>query len=140
MDTKTKGDLAELLVAGDLMRQGFKVAFPFGDDWKFDLLASKDGIDFLRLQVKYVTPKNGVLTLRAVSTTIKANREITRNKYTAEQIDYLVALDSTTGVCYYIPSSELGGVTFNLRLIPAKNNQKDGVRWASDYANVVQSG
>lgn len=30
--TKAKGDLAELMVASDLRRKGYKVAFPFGED------------------------------------------------------------------------------------------------------------
>jgi hypothetical protein len=34
---KTKGDLAELMVAADLMRRGYKIALPYGEDWDYDL-------------------------------------------------------------------------------------------------------
>ena len=36
---KSKGDLAELMVAADILRRGHKVAFPFGEDWDYDLIA-----------------------------------------------------------------------------------------------------
>ena len=35
---KTKGDLAELKVACDLIERGFRVAIPFGEDHDFDLV------------------------------------------------------------------------------------------------------
>lgn len=41
--TKTKGDLAELMVAADLRQKGYKVALPFGEDWDYDLIFDRDG-------------------------------------------------------------------------------------------------
>ena len=35
---KTKGDLAELKVAADLIERGYRVAIPFGEDNDFDLI------------------------------------------------------------------------------------------------------
>ncbi len=35
---KTKGDLAELKVACDLVEHGYRVAIPFGEDCDFDLV------------------------------------------------------------------------------------------------------
>ena len=37
---KTKGDMAELIVAADLVKRGFRVAFPFGEDCDWDCLAT----------------------------------------------------------------------------------------------------
>ncbi len=34
---KQKGDLAEVMVASDLLRRGYKIAIPFGDDSDYDL-------------------------------------------------------------------------------------------------------
>jgi hypothetical protein len=31
---KTKGDLAELKVAADLVERGYRIAFPFGEDYR----------------------------------------------------------------------------------------------------------
>jgi hypothetical protein len=38
LNRKAKGDLAELKVATDLRDRGYKIAFPYGEDWDFDLI------------------------------------------------------------------------------------------------------
>ena len=38
LNRKAKGDLAEMRVAADLLAHGYKVAFPFGEDWDYDLI------------------------------------------------------------------------------------------------------
>jgi hypothetical protein len=35
LNRKAKGDLAELKVAADLRARGYKVAFPYGEDWEY---------------------------------------------------------------------------------------------------------
>ena len=35
---KLKGDRAEIEVARDLVRRGFRIAIPYGEDWNFDLI------------------------------------------------------------------------------------------------------
>ncbi len=35
---KQKGDLAEMMVAADLLRRGHRIAFPHGEDWDYDLI------------------------------------------------------------------------------------------------------
>lgn len=64
--TKTKGDLAELMVAADLRRKGYKVAFPYGEDWDYELIFDHDG-NLERVQVKYAEPDGSVLTVRCRS-------------------------------------------------------------------------
>jgi predicted AAA+ superfamily ATPase len=49
---KAKGDLAEAMVFADLMRRGYKVALPYGEDWDYDFVVCRDGT-LERLQVKY---------------------------------------------------------------------------------------
>ena len=59
---KLKGDRAEIEVARDLVRRGFRIAIPYGEDWDFDLIFARPGHDELeRVQVKHVTAKNGVI-------------------------------------------------------------------------------
>ena len=38
---RTKGDLAEAMVAADVLRRGYKVAWPHGEDWDFDLILGR---------------------------------------------------------------------------------------------------
>ncbi len=37
-ETKRKGDLGEIMIMADILRRGYKVAIPFGEDWRFDLI------------------------------------------------------------------------------------------------------
>ena len=128
-ETKSKGDLAEAIIMADVLRRGYKVALPLGEDWRFDLIVQRNG-KLERLQCKY-TESNGQL--------IKADCRSTNNwstiKYTTKDIDWLVVYDKTTDKCYYLPSKLLGKgkAALNLRLAPPKNNQKKDIRWAKDY-------
>jgi hypothetical protein len=40
---KAKGDLAELMVAGDLLKRGYRIALPYGEDWDYDLILCRSG-------------------------------------------------------------------------------------------------
>jgi hypothetical protein len=42
LNRKAKGDLAELKSAADLRARGYKIALPYGEDWDFDLILSRD--------------------------------------------------------------------------------------------------
>jgi hypothetical protein len=48
---KTKGDLAELKVAADLIERGYRVAISFGEDNDFDLILCREN-NLERVQVK----------------------------------------------------------------------------------------
>ena len=133
-DLKRKGDLAELAVATDLVRRGFKVAFPFGEDWDCDLLVLHGG-GIARVQVKYVTPRNEVLPVRGCSHSLTNGRVRQTKVYTAEMIDVLAAYDASSGRCYYLPAHELGKKLITLRLGPARNNQRVGIRMAADFTD-----
>ena len=52
-------------------------------------------------------------------------------------VDWVATYDITTENCYYVPSIELGDgrSEIKLRLVPAKNGQKKGIRMASDYVS-----
>jgi hypothetical protein len=53
LNTKAKGDLAELKVATDLIARGYKIALPYGEDWDCDLIVCRDTQGLERVQVKY---------------------------------------------------------------------------------------
>ena len=66
MHKKTKGAIGELAVAAKLLKEGWNVLFPFGENNRYDLVGEKDG-KFLKVQVKYVSPLNGALTVSCKS-------------------------------------------------------------------------
>jgi hypothetical protein len=134
LNLKSKGDLAELTVAGDLLRRGYKIAIPYGEDCDFDLILIRD--DRLeRVQVKYAESNGAVICVKCFSHSL-TNGKIRRTKrYTAKTIDLLAVYDATTSRCYYIPATELGlgRSSIHLRLAPTRNGQQQGTRPASDY-------
>jgi hypothetical protein len=72
---KTKGDLAELIVAADLVKRGFRVAFPFGEDCDWDLLFWRPpGTELERVQVKYSRSDGAVLPVRCQSFSLTNGR------------------------------------------------------------------
>jgi hypothetical protein len=64
---KTKGDLAELKVACDLVERAYRVAIPFGEDCDFDLVAWKQADSLERFQVKSEHNPPAVLSRRATA-------------------------------------------------------------------------
>jgi hypothetical protein len=79
---KTKGDLAEVMVAADLMRRGHKIAFPYGEDWDYDLIVCR-GENLERVQVKYTESDGVVLDVQCRSRSISNGRIIRTKYYTA---------------------------------------------------------
>src|SRR5262245_41605368 len=104
---KTKGDLAELKVACDLLERDYRIALPYGEDNDFDLILIREA-KLERVQVKYTRSDARVVEVKCYSHSL-TNGKIRRTKhYTAATIDWLAVYDATTRRCFYIPSAELG--------------------------------
>ena len=133
---KAKGDLAELKVACDLVERGYRIAIPFGEDADYDLVLLR-GEKIERVQVKYSTSKNGVVPVKCTSDSLTNGKVRQTKRYTAKMIDWLAIYDSTTDRCFYINAAELGeGKTMlHLRLVPTRNGQSLGIRYAEDYCD-----
>jgi hypothetical protein len=127
MHKKTKGAIAELAVAAKLLKEGWSVLFPFGENHRYDLVGEKDG-KFLRVQVKYISPSNGSLTISC-----KSSNNWSVDKYTSKEVDFIAAYDSASGNIYFIPSSKLNSSAIVLRLNAAKNKQKAGINEAREF-------
>lgn len=134
LSLKSKGDLAELRIAADLVARGYRVAIPFGEDCDFDLLLIRDsGIE--RVQVKHVKSDGQVIPVRCRSHSL-TNGKVRRTKhYTSDTIDLLAIYDAATDACFYVPAAVLGtGRTLlHLRLKPARNGQVARTRPASQF-------
>ena len=134
---KTKGDTAEMMVAADLVKRGYRIAFPYGEDSDYDLIVERGG-RLERIQVKYTESRNNVVSVRCQSHSL-TNGKIRRTKhYTAETIEWLAVYDRVTSCCYYVPAAELGGgrSEMSLRLAPTLSGRKLGINWASDYLEI----
>ena len=137
LNRKAKGDLAELMVAADLRKRGFKLALPYGEVWDFDLIICR-GERFERVQVKYTRSDARCIHVQCFSRSL-TNGKVKKTKlYTAETVDWIAVYDVTTDRCYYIPASELaaGKTILSLRLAPPRNSQQARIRWARDYLTI----
>lgn len=137
MQTKQIGEIAVLSVAKKLAEKGIRVAFPFGDFARYDLLLELHG-RFARIQVKSVQNNDG--TLRTVlSSGGKQGTQFIRKRYTPAEIDALIAYNCSTDSLYILPPTILQHSKVYLRLEPTKNNQAKGILWAKDYENALQN-
>jgi hypothetical protein len=133
---KQKGDLAELMVAADLRRRGYGVCLPFGEDYDYDLVVERHG-KLERVQVKHVTSDGCTLPVPCVSHSLTNGRIKRTKRYTAETVDWIAVWDAATGIPYYVPSSVFDGhQQLTLRLAPARNNQRIGIRDARDFLEI----
>jgi PD-(D/E)XK endonuclease len=137
LNRKSKGDLAELKVATDLVCRGYRVAFPYGEDWDYDLIVNREGA-LERVQVKYAKSDGARLLVGCRSNSLTNGKVRAIKYYTAETIDWIAAYDPTTDRCYYIAASELGGgmSELTLRLEPPRNCQVRHIRNATDYMEI----
>ena len=133
---KQKGDHAELEVACDLRRRGFRIALPYGEDWDFDLIFQRPGCDALeRVQVKHAKSQNGVVAIRCYSHSLTKGRIRQTKYYTATMVDWIAAYDPVSDRCYYVPSGYLGAgrSILHLRVVPARNSQRVGIHDAENF-------
>ena len=135
LNKKAKGDLAELKVAADLRARGYKIAFPYGEDWDFDLILCRDSGALERVQVKHAKSDGRVGTIRPRSSSLTNGKVRQVKHYTAATIDWLAVWVPDLDRCFYIPAALLGGgmSEIQLRLVPALNGQVRRIRLAADY-------
>jgi hypothetical protein len=131
-ETSTKGELGEVMVMADLVKRGYKIAIPLGEDWRFDLILFRDN-KLEKVQVKCTESDGEVIRVRTQYNVGGNGSDNHGVKYTPNDTDWIACYDVTTDKCYYIPSSDLGQYSIALRLKEAKNKQKKNVRWAKDY-------
>ncbi len=127
---KTKGDMAELIIAAKFVEDGWRVLFPFGENHRYDLVAEKEN-KFLRVQVKYVTPKNGALEINC-----RSSNNWSVIHYSQKDIDIIAVYNSIDKQIYFISVKEINFSSLKLRLEDPKNNQKKYIRYAKDYIKI----
>lgn len=126
--TKQKGDIAEAYVVYLLKQNGFNVLIPWGEDGRYDLVSEKNGV-FKRIQVKYITPKNGVIDI-----SFRSSNNYNIIHYSRKDVDILAAYSPESNKVYFISLSNVKNKRCcKLRLLPTKNKQKKFVIMAARY-------
>jgi hypothetical protein len=131
MHTKLKGDIGELMVAQNLLENGWHVAFPYGENLKYDLVAEKEGI-FRRIQVKTVNPRDGALKINC-----RSSNNWSVYYYSTIDFETLAAVDLQNRNVYYIPSARMHKSLIIIRIDKSKNGQQKGINFANEFTNLV---
>jgi hypothetical protein len=138
LNRKARGDLAELKVAADLRARGYRIAFPYGEDWDYDLILCRPDGRLERVQVKHARSDGRVMIVWASSHSLTNGKIKATKRYTAEMIDWLAVWDCALDRCFYVPAAELGkGMNhLTLRFAPTLNNQSTRIRFAERYGRI----
>ena len=115
MHTKLKGDIGELMVATELLRAGWHIAFPYGENLKYDILAEKEGV----LRVNCRSSNNWSVL-----------------HYKPEDFEILAVADLKNHKVYFISSGRVTRNLINLRISPPKNGQRKKVNLAEDFTKI----
>lgn len=134
--TKEKGSEGELAAMLEAARRDYVVLTPHGDYCKYDFVVERNG-KFEKVQVKAVTPKDGVLEVPTKTMTF--NKELGQNnrskhtKYEAGDFDWLVVYDLQHRTCYFVPGDKaVNKSIITLRLEEAKKKDSRTV-YASQF-------
>lgn len=128
MNSKAVGELSEGMILARLLQLGYPVSIPFGNNQRYDMIVEENG-KFLRAQCK-----TGRISRNCVSfTTCSTNGFTGEHRSYHGQIDIFLVYCPINGNVYRIPVDKAGAQACNLRLIPAKNNQRSGVNLAVNF-------
>ena len=129
-DTKAVGDRSEAIVLAALVRKGYLVSIPFGENQRYDLLAD-DGTRILRVQVKTGRLRRDVIAYSCSSSHTHRGGPHARPYF--GQADIIAVYCPQNGKVYLVPEEEFVASRAHLRLTPPVNNQRRGIRWASRF-------
>ena len=132
LTTNQKGAIAEAAIVKTALELGYGVYRPAVEGGRYDLIFDT-GSELQRVQCKWSPLHGSVIVIRSYSTR-RAAVGLVRNTYKSGDFDLLVAYCAALDRCYAVPYERIDGAThLQLRIAPARNNQRLGVREASDY-------
>ena len=127
--TTHKGDVAEMLVAAELLRRGYRVSRPLSNGCPYDLILD-DGRRLYKIQVK--AARKAKECIRAVLCSSKWHRGRTPVLYYTT-CDAVIVVETDSLLFFVFSGDDLKSQEMRLRTFPAKNNQEKGIRNAADY-------
>ncbi len=122
------GTLTEAKVLTALAERDLSVFLPFDADEPYDLLVDLRDGRFVRVQCKTGRERGGCIVFNACST----DHGRGRRSYQGRADVFGVWCQGRDEV-YVVPVADVPRFLGSLRLVPARNNQAKGVRWAADH-------
>ncbi|HEV2654742.1 MAG TPA: group I intron-associated PD-(D/E)XK endonuclease [Ktedonobacteraceae bacterium] len=132
---KAIGELSEVILIAKLLEVGYEILTPFGDNRRYDLVIEDADGRFWRIQCKTGRSNGEYIQFTPASLYYHthAGRTTHGSKNYKDQIDYFAVYCPENREVYLIPVAHAGVSQMNLRLVPTKNKQEQGVKWAEDY-------
>jgi hypothetical protein len=131
LHTKQLGNLGEMAVAADLIRNGYYVFTELGDICKADLIVLDKDYNPIKVQVKTLTLKNGSFALQA-----SKSGPNYRFRYDKRHADVFAVYVHERNTIAYISSKELLQYqTLTIRVDATQNGQSKAVNWISNYSD-----
>jgi hypothetical protein len=134
---KAIGELSQAYIVARLIEIGYNVLVPYGDNLRYDLIIEDSEEKLQRVQCKtgWIEGDGAYIEFATASTYYhtKAGRTGHGRKDYQGQIEYFAVYCPAIRKIYLVPVDQVGKTSAMLRLLPTKNNQEKGVRWASDY-------
>lgn len=131
---KAKGDVGVVFAVATATEQGWAVSLPITEHASYDFIMEKSGI-CKRVQVRYTTPKNGVMEVKLRSCWADRNGSHTRNRQ-IEDFDILAVFNPENKQTYFVASNCFSnGTGLSLRLVEPKKPMKN-MRMARDFQTI----
>jgi len=108
---------------------GYQVFGNLTEESSIDLVAYKDD-EYLRIQIKSVTPEDELLVVPLKSSTYKY-----RKYYTKNDVDIIAVFDSKNYEVYFIPP-DINKTSIKLRLSLPKSGQIQKIHLAENFKNI----
>ncbi|MGZ8695622.1 MAG: group I intron-associated PD-(D/E)XK endonuclease [Gaiellaceae bacterium] len=127
-----KGSIAETAIVAAAARLGLGVFKPLTDGERYDLILDLRP-RLVRVQCKWAVLHGDVITIRCHSCRRTSSGQA-RRLYTPSEIDAFAGYCAELDRAFYLPIERFAhSFVVHLRLAPARNNQRIGIHWASDY-------
>jgi PD-(D/E)XK endonuclease len=138
LTTNQKGAIAESAVIFEAAKLGIGVYRPISDE-RYDFILDF-GARLVRVQCKWAARRGDVIVVPLYSARRTADG-LRRTYYSRTEVDAFAAYSPDTEACYFVEFAEVEALrALHLRLGPTRNNQSQGIRWASQYEFAARLG
>ena len=128
-NTKSIGEISEAVILAHLLKKGWSVSIPFGNNQRYDMIVD-NGEKLIKVQCKTSWFKSGCLQFQTSSKNGFTN---VRTDYHG-QIDVFVVYYPNLQTIYWVPVELTGINQMSLRLdFPKTNAATSKIKWAKDY-------
>jgi PD-(D/E)XK endonuclease len=133
LTTDQKGNIAETSIAAAAVKLGIGVYRPVTEGERYDLIFDL-GSRLVRVQCKWAAREGEILIVRCYSSRRTVGGKIVTRRYTDHEVDAFAAYCAELDRCYFLPPELWANRrAIHLRLSEARNNQRRGINWASDF-------